>query len=132
MSDALGPYPVAGYISSPYSGSASPVSARPTPPPGSKPGSSRNTPKPVNVFTNDGSFLERIQRSKRRNRGKRRHPEPAMGNEDVSKPDLEGHPAKKAKSEDDITEADYGKQLRTFGNREGMKDTGTGVRPLVR
>ncbi|KAH0585844.1 hypothetical protein H2248_007133 [Termitomyces sp. 'cryptogamus'] len=65
MSNAPSPYSTDGYISSPYSGSASPASARPTPPPGSKPGSSRNTPKPVNVFTNDGSFLERIQRSKR-------------------------------------------------------------------
>ncbi|KAG6835917.1 hypothetical protein H0H93_013377 [Arthromyces matolae] len=137
MSGVASPYPGAGagYASSPYHhGSASPAatgSARPTPP-GSKPGSSRSTPKPVNVFTNDGSFLERVQRSKKltawifrkkhfddrfRNRGKRRA-QPEVGTEEPS--------AKKPKPSDASTEAEYGKQLRSLEHRDGMKDSGSG------
>ncbi|KAG5732002.1 hypothetical protein E4T56_gene18267 [Termitomyces sp. T112] len=67
-----------------------------------------------------------------RKRGKRRHPEPAAKDVDPSKPDSKDHPVKKARFDNNSTEAEYGKQLRTFENRQGMKDTGIGVRPLVR
>ncbi|KIK41182.1 hypothetical protein CY34DRAFT_221468 [Suillus luteus UH-Slu-Lm8-n1] len=57
----------------PYSGYAFPIMA--TSPSTSLPGASSKVPpkpKPVNVFSNDGSFLERFQRSKKDQEDKRK------------------------------------------------------------
>ncbi|KII86839.1 hypothetical protein PLICRDRAFT_55735 [Plicaturopsis crispa FD-325 SS-3] len=102
-------------------------------------------PKPTNVFSNDGSFLERIQRSQRaeeedkkdadalakkrdfdnrfKNRGKR--PPPDASNEIVPPEDP---PAKKTKTDKPLT--DYEKQVKSYGR--SLKDDGMGIRPLVK
>ncbi|KAF8074004.1 hypothetical protein FPV67DRAFT_1666744 [Lyophyllum atratum] len=144
MSNSPSPQPGMGYFS------PGPTATPPTQV-SSKPSSSRNTPKPANVFTNDGSFLERIQRTKKeedekqkeqealekkknfdsrfKNRGKRPPPDPTPSSGTPNSV-LEDPPAKKAKF--DGPTAEYAKQLKTFESRSGMKDTGTGIRPLVK
>ncbi|KAG8935758.1 hypothetical protein FRC03_006443 [Tulasnella sp. 419] len=99
--------------------------------------------KPVNIFSNDGSFLERFQRSKKeedekkkqeelltkkrafdnrfKNRGKR--PAEASPAETSSDPD---HPSKKIKSL-----SQYEKEVKSYEGRS-LKDNGTGIRPLVK
>ncbi|KIJ64570.1 hypothetical protein HYDPIDRAFT_154231 [Hydnomerulius pinastri MD-312] len=106
-------------------------------------------PKPVNVFSNDGSFLERLQRNKKeeedkrkaeealakkrhfverfRNRGKRPPPDSSPA---VTSTDSQESPAKKAKV-DNAPLTDYQKEVRDYAGRS-LKDTGTGVRPLVK
>ncbi|KAG2106635.1 uncharacterized protein F5147DRAFT_700876 [Suillus discolor] len=57
----------------PYSGYAFPITATPSlTSPGNTSSKVPPKPKPVNVFSNDGSFLERFQRS--RKVGPRRYP----------------------------------------------------------
>ncbi|KAH7924516.1 hypothetical protein BV22DRAFT_1090721, partial [Leucogyrophana mollusca] len=102
--------------------------------------------KPTNVFTNDGSFLERFQRNKKeedekkkqeealarkrqfddrfKRRGKRPPPDSCSS---VTIP--ETPPAKKSKTDEPLT--DYQKEVRGYAGRS-LKDAGTGVRPLVK
>jgi len=99
-------------------------------------------PKP-NIFTNDGSFLERFQRSKKeedekkkhdeaiarkrafddrfKNRGKRKAPSPSAEPADPAPP-----PNKKSKA---LTQ--YEKEVKSYEGRS-LKDQGIGVRPLVK
>ncbi|KAI1785522.1 hypothetical protein LXA43DRAFT_976145 [Ganoderma leucocontextum] len=56
MSSSSTPVPSSGYAS------PAPLSTTPAPP---KPNNAAPKPKPVNVFSNDGSFLERFQRLKK-------------------------------------------------------------------
>ncbi|KAG1860174.1 hypothetical protein DFJ58DRAFT_279852 [Suillus subalutaceus] len=57
-----------------YLGYAFPIMATSssTPPPGTSSSKVPPKPKPVNVFSNDGSFLERFQRSKKEEEDKRK------------------------------------------------------------
>ncbi|RDB14712.1 hypothetical protein Hypma_016404 [Hypsizygus marmoreus] len=144
MSNSLSPFTDNGY--------ASPVVAH-SPAPSSKSSSTRSTPKPPNVFTNDGSFLERFQRTKKeeeekrqeqealekkkhfdtrfKNRGKRPPPDPTPSSDITSCSSSDEHPSKKVKSDQQpITE--YEKQVKTYTGGASMKDTGTGIRPLVK
>jgi len=97
--------------------------------------------KPLNVFSNDGSFLERFQRTKKeedekrkhdemiarkrafddrfRNRCKRKAPPPTEPTEPIP-------PAKKAK---ELTQ--YEKEVKSYEGRS-LKDQGIGIRPLVK
>ncbi|KAH0826162.1 hypothetical protein J3R83DRAFT_5582, partial [Lanmaoa asiatica] len=110
--------------------------------------------KPINVFSNDGSFLERFQRSKQKQfadrfvrrlvqspsisishsshtqktRGK--HPPPPDSSSAVTSTDLDPNPAKKPKL-DDPPQSKYQQKLRDHAGHI-LKDTGTGVRPLVK
>ncbi|KAG6376876.1 hypothetical protein JVT61DRAFT_902 [Boletus reticuloceps] len=113
---------------------------------------SSSKPKPVNVFSNDGSFLERFQRSKQeeedkqkveealakkkqfadrfKNRGKRPPDSPST----VTSIDLDPNPVKKPKLDDvppQASDSAYQKQVRDQQGRI-LRDTGTGVRPLVK
>ncbi|KAF8228792.1 hypothetical protein L208DRAFT_1403164 [Tricholoma matsutake] len=103
--------------------------------------------KPTNVFSNDGSFLERFQRIRKeeedkkkeqealdkkrnfdnrfRNRGKRPPPNSTLNSE----PALDDLPAKRMKPDGPPT--DYQRELKTFDGRS-LKSLGTGVRPLVK
>ncbi|KAF8881904.1 hypothetical protein BD779DRAFT_1544940 [Infundibulicybe gibba] len=122
------------------SGSATPPSSSASSKPGSVP------PKPKNVFSNDGSFLERfrqlkeeddrkkdlevLERKKKfdnrfRNRGKR--PPPATSSSSDDQP--ERQPAKRPKIS---PTSDYGEQVKSFGGGRNLQDTGTGVRPLFK
>jgi len=103
--------------------------------------------KPVNVFSNDGSFLERFQRGKQeeddrrkaedalakkrqfadrfKNRGKRPSPpdsSPAVTNTD----DVDPNPAKKPKLEDATSNSKYRHEVRDQTSRI-LKNTGTGT-----
>ncbi|EJF63259.1 hypothetical protein BD309DRAFT_989486 [Dichomitus squalens] len=177
MSSASTPLPSSGYAS------PAPLLTTPAPP---KPNNAAPKPKPVNVFSNDGSFLERFQRLKKeedekkkqeeilakcgsftlnlsciatnhlrlphrkrefdnrfKNRGKRRSPDTSS-----STPATE-NPAKKAKVEEPLSESShsgiasvsdestertqdqYKKELQNYADRS-LKDSGIGVRPLVK
>ncbi|KAN0074638.1 hypothetical protein V8E55_011687 [Tylopilus felleus] len=107
-------------------------------------------PKPVNVFSNDGSFLERFQRSKQEEEDKRKaeealakkrqfadrfktrgkRPPPPDSPHAVTSTDLDPTPAKKARL-GDVPSSEYQKEVRDQAGRI-LKDTGTGVRPLVK
>ncbi|KAG8946858.1 hypothetical protein FRC04_011405 [Tulasnella sp. 424] len=100
-------------------------------------------PKPVNVFSNDGSFLERMQRSKKaedekkkqdevlarkrafddrfKSRGKRKTTSETNDSAESAAP-----PAKKAK---ELTQ--YEKEVKAYEGRS-LKDQGIGIRPLVK
>ncbi|TFY74151.1 hypothetical protein EWM64_g9861 [Hericium alpestre] len=102
--------------------------------------------KPVNVFTNDGSFLERFQRlqkdedekkkqeeilakkrmfdSRFKKRGKRPTPDSSDSKDTAADP-----PAKKAKPDEPMSQ--YQKEVKTYAGRS-LKDDGIGVRPLVK
>ncbi|KAF8514227.1 hypothetical protein BU17DRAFT_68469 [Hysterangium stoloniferum] len=109
--------------------------------------------KPTNVFSNDGTFLERFQRLKReeeekkkteqdatrklqfeerfKKRGKRPTPDTPATTHDAD--DL---PSKKLKIENDAplmadVSAQYEKDVHTYAGRS-LKDNGTGIRPLVK
>ncbi|KZT19983.1 hypothetical protein NEOLEDRAFT_1076638 [Neolentinus lepideus HHB14362 ss-1] len=153
MSAASTPLSTGGY------GSPSPASGyghTPSPVPGYSPSPAPSTPgvskpsaskaKPANVFSNDGSFLERFQRIKReeeekkkqeealakkrnfddrfRKRGKRATPESSVPAEST----VDEPVAKKAKSDSTLTE--YERQVKSYGT--SLKDIGIGVRPLVK
>ncbi|KAI0086920.1 hypothetical protein BDY19DRAFT_907807 [Irpex rosettiformis] len=102
--------------------------------------------KPANVFSNDGSFLERFQHLKKdeeekkkqeetlqrkrefdsrfKRRGKR--PAPDSTNSDTSTE----NPAKKSKGEEPpLTK--YQQELQNYAGKS-LKDDGIGVRPLVK
>ncbi|KAI0916963.1 hypothetical protein AcW1_007719 [Taiwanofungus camphoratus] len=101
--------------------------------------------KPTNVFSNDGSFLERFQRIKKdeeekkkqeeilakkrtfderfKNRGKRPLPD-AANSESATEPS-----SKKTKIEKPMTQ--YEKEVKSYAGRS-LKDDGIGVRPLVK
>jgi hypothetical protein len=111
--------------------------------------------KPANVFSDDGSFLDRIRRSikeeddKRKekealerkrqfanrfkNRGKRTAPTP-----DPTANDNQVHSNKKLKLSDDANyasepsspQAKYQKAIGSYS--ESLKENGTGIRPLVK
>jgi len=104
--------------------------------------SSHTKPKPINVFSNDGSFLERFQRNKKeedekkkqedllakkrafderfKKRGKRKIDSPS------DEPTESAPPAKKAK---ELTQ--YEKEVKSYEGRS-LKDNGIGIRPLVK
>ncbi|EGN94022.1 hypothetical protein SERLA73DRAFT_145092 [Serpula lacrymans var. lacrymans S7.3] len=131
MSNTPTPQPSSGYAS---------------PAPSTVP-SNPNTPKSkaTNVFSNDGSFLERFQRNKKdeedkkkqeealtrkrefdsrfKKRGKRPPPDPSPA---VTVP--ENPPSKKARSDKPLTE--YEKEVKSY--TPSLKDSGIGVRPLVK
>ncbi|KAF8547629.1 hypothetical protein OG21DRAFT_1501473 [Imleria badia] len=109
-------------------------------------------PKPVNVFSNDGSFLEHFQCSKQeeediqkgeealikkkqfadrfKNRGKR--PPPPDSPHTVTTTDLDPNPAKKVKRDDNAPQlSEYRNQVCNHPS-SFHKDTGTGVHPLVK
>ncbi|KAI0819252.1 hypothetical protein BC628DRAFT_1049981 [Trametes gibbosa] len=136
MSAASTPLPASGYASSAPSSDS-------TPPP--KPNAHVKS-KPVNVFSNDGSFLERFQRLKKeedekkqqeetlrkkrefdsrfKKRGKRRSPDAPSSNDATENP-----PAKKPKVDEPLTP--YQKELQNYADKS-LKEHGTGVRPLVK
>ncbi|KAF8327401.1 uncharacterized protein EI90DRAFT_3067608 [Cantharellus anzutake] len=136
------PSPVA-----PHSAAHSPSPAHP-----SKQPSPSSKVKPINVFSNDGSFLERLQRSKReeeerkqadvvaqkkrgfddrfKKRGKR--PAPSADTPDSGssgETDEPAGPAKKAKTSEPLSQ--YEKEVQGYQSRL-LKDQGIGVRPLVK
>ncbi|KAI0357563.1 hypothetical protein OH77DRAFT_1399305 [Trametes cingulata] len=135
MSAVSTPLPSSGYASSAR------LSTSPPPPrPHTHP-----KPKPVNIFSNDGSFLERFQRLKKeedekkkqeeilrkkrefdnrfKTRGKRRSPDAPSSN------DTTENPAKKPKVDEPLTQ--YQKELQNYADKS-LKDSGIGVRPLVK
>ncbi|EPQ54680.1 hypothetical protein GLOTRDRAFT_130030 [Gloeophyllum trabeum ATCC 11539] len=141
----VSPSPVPGYGHSP---SPVPFVPRASPPaPGSATSSKPSGPKvkPANVFSNDGSFLERFQRIKQeedekkkqeealarkrtfderfKKRGKRASPEATVPTDTTDEPAV-----KKAKSDKPLT--DYERQVKSYGT--SLKDSGIGVRPLVK
>ncbi|KAH7885490.1 hypothetical protein F5I97DRAFT_1398752 [Phlebopus sp. FC_14] len=142
---SLTPQPHSGYASpltASSSSSSLPVTSSKVPP----------KPKPVNVFSNDGSFLERFQRNKKeeedkrkadealakkrefvdrfRKRGKR--PPAPDSSPAVTSTDPQENPAKRAKVDHDAP-LNYQKEVREFAGTMGnLKDTGTGVRPMVK
>ncbi|KAL0961466.1 hypothetical protein HGRIS_006410 [Hohenbuehelia grisea] len=112
--------------------------------------------KPVNVFSNDGSFLERFQRTKKeeeekrkqedvvaqkrnfdsrfKNRGKRPLPTDSADNEFSSSSTRvdEVSPNKKLKADTESKPlSEYEKQLKSYSGHI-IKDSGMGVRPLVK
>ncbi|KAI9066818.1 hypothetical protein FKP32DRAFT_1589250 [Trametes sanguinea] len=135
MSAVSSPLPASGYASSTR------LSTSPPPPKLN----SHPKPKPVNIFSNDGSFLERFQRIKQeederkkqeeilrkkrefdnrfKTRGKRRSPDPSSSN------DTTENPAKKPKVDESLTQ--YQKELQNYADKS-LKDGGAGVRPLVK
>ncbi|KZT09199.1 uncharacterized protein LAESUDRAFT_722924 [Laetiporus sulphureus 93-53] len=102
-------------------------------------------PKPTNIFSNDGSFLERFQRLKKdeeekkeqedtvarkrtfderfKKRGKRPPPD-AQNSTPATEP-----PVKKSKVDTPMTQ--YEKEVKSYAGRS-LKDDGIGVRPLVK
>jgi len=112
-----------------------------TPTPQAKSQSS-SKPKPVNVFSNDGSFLERFQRTKKEEDEKKKHDEAISrkrafddrfknrGKRKAASPSAEPAdstpPTKKAK---ELTQ--YEKEVKSYEGRS-LKDQGIGVRPLVK
>ncbi|KAF8575483.1 hypothetical protein K439DRAFT_1419774 [Ramaria rubella] len=108
-------------------------------------------PKAANVFTNDGSFLERFQRSKKEEEEKKKTEEDAMRKRNfeerfkkrgkrlvedtlVSDP-ADDHPSKRAKNDKDKDKdqplTQYEKEVKSYAGRS-LKDDGIGVRPLVK
>ncbi|KAH8113497.1 hypothetical protein DFH11DRAFT_1727520 [Phellopilus nigrolimitatus] len=118
-----------------------------TPTPSSSKTSSSHKPKPANVFSDDGSFLERFKRTKMededkkkreqeletkrqfenrfKNRGKRRAPssEPSAESSDDA-------PAKKPKINTEKALTAYEKEVKSYTG--SLKDNGMGIRPLVK
>ncbi|RPD62597.1 hypothetical protein L226DRAFT_532412 [Lentinus tigrinus ALCF2SS1-7] len=141
MSAVSTPVPSSGYASP----SPAPLSATPAAPKPNSHHPHHHKPKPVNVFSNDGSFLERFQRLKKeedekkkqeeiitkkrefdsrfKNRGKRRSPDTSS-----STPATE-NPAKKLKTDEPLNQ--YQKELQQYADKS-LKDSGIGVRPLVK
>ncbi|KAF9465327.1 hypothetical protein BDZ94DRAFT_1160299 [Collybia nuda] len=135
MSYTSSPLPSSGYASPIPSGMSTPFLIP-------KPSSSKPPPKPVNVFTNDGSFLERFQSNKKegdekkkeldalerkrnfdnrfRNRGKRPAPNSTPSSDSI----IDVHPAKKRKSDNAISASNF--------TSASLKDTGTDIRPLIK
>ncbi|KAI5123143.1 hypothetical protein M0805_000846 [Coniferiporia weirii] len=115
---------------------------------------SSHKPKPTNVFSDDGSFLERFQRVKRededkkkrdqeleskrmfesrfRNRGKRRAPsaEPTLVDSSDSASASTSASSKKAKLETEKPLTAYEKEVKSYS--DSLKDNGMGIRPLVK
>jgi len=107
--------------------------------------SSKPKSKPGNVFSNDGSFLERFQHLKKdeeekkkqedtmakkrafdsrfKTRGKRPPPDDSNSNATIE------NPSKKTKADTALTQ--YEKEMKNFAGRS-LKDDGIGVRPLVK
>ncbi|KAH9949795.1 hypothetical protein B0H21DRAFT_726012 [Amylocystis lapponica] len=130
-------------IPQPSIGYALPVPL-PVPSPAPKPHAPHKS-KPANVFSNDGSFLERFQRIKKdeeekkkqdevlarkrnfderfKTRGKRPLPDAPSSNTATE------HLAKKTKTEEPLTQ--YEKEVKNYAGRS-LKDDGIGVRPLVK
>jgi len=127
------------------SGYASPALSSSSNPP-TKPSLPKS--KPTNVFSNDGSFLERFQRNKREeeekkkqedalvrkrdfdSRFKKRGKRPAPSDSPNSAATVvEDPPAKKSKSDKPLTE--YEKEVKNYAGHS-LKDDGIGVRPLVK
>ncbi|KAK0243828.1 hypothetical protein EDD85DRAFT_945147 [Armillaria nabsnona] len=120
-----------------YAGYAYPIPQPPKPKPGVK---------PVNVFSNDGSFLDRIQRSMKetdekrkreedlerkrnfdnrfRNRGKR--PLPTAADSTPADP-----PTKKQKSDSTSVKTEYQKLVEDYSGRN-LKGDGAGGHTLTR
>ncbi|KAH9841706.1 uncharacterized protein C8Q71DRAFT_738355 [Rhodofomes roseus] len=134
----ISPPPIANGYASP-----APYVAAVSPPPAPKP-TAHPKPKAVNVFSNDGSFLERFQRikkdeeeqkqqeeilAKKRNfderfkrRGKRPSPD-ATNSEPATEP-----AAKKPKVDEPRNQ--YEKEVKSYA--ASLKDNGAGIRPLVK
>ncbi|CCL98528.1 uncharacterized protein FIBRA_00527 [Fibroporia radiculosa] len=137
MSSTLSPPHKSGYAS-PAPSSATPPITKPNAP---------SKPKPTNVFSNDGSFLERFQRIKKdeeetrkqeeilaryakRNfdeRFKKRGKRPPL---DASNSDSTIEPSRKKRKTDEPMTS-YHNQVRNYADRS-LKDDGIGVRPLVK
>ncbi|PSR70843.1 hypothetical protein PHLCEN_2v13284 [Hermanssonia centrifuga] len=135
MSSTSTPQPPSGYAS-PAPSTSSTVST-------SKPNHSKS--KAANVFSNDGSFLERFQHLKKdeeerkkqeetltrkrefdsrfKKRGKRPPPDTA------SSSTVTDNPSKKPRVDKPLTQ--YEKEVKTYAGRS-LKDDGIGVRPLVK
>ncbi|KZT32084.1 hypothetical protein SISSUDRAFT_1123591 [Sistotremastrum suecicum HHB10207 ss-3] len=106
-------------------------------------------PKPINVFSNDGSFLDRLYRTKReeeekkkqeemllrkRNfdeRFKRRGKRPAPTTE-TETTTSEEPVAKKPKSEVEKPPTKYEQDVKLYTEHKSLKDVGAGVRPLIK
>jgi len=104
--------------------------------------------KPINVFSNDGSFLERFQRSKMEEeekkkqedtlkkkrefdeRFKNRRKRPHQESNDAPAPLPDDHPSKKVRP-NDIPLTRYEKELTNYSGKI-LKDGGTGVRSLIK
>lgn len=114
-----------------------------SPAPSSK---SSSKAKAANVFSNDGSFLERFQRSKKEEELKKKAEEELQkkrnfddrfkkrGKRTAPPPDsltvaTDDHPSKKSKT--DKPQTQYEKEMSGY-NTGTLKDLGTGVRPLVK
>ncbi|KAI0040110.1 hypothetical protein FA95DRAFT_1585117 [Auriscalpium vulgare] len=143
MSHSSTPQPASG------SGYASPArSSSSTPAPTAHMSkTSAHKPKPTNVFSNDGSFLERFQRLQKdeeerkkqdellekkrtfdnrfKNRGKRSSPD-----DPSSKTSADDPPSKKARA--DAPMSQYEKELKSYNGGRILKEDGMGVRPLVK
>ncbi|THH32416.1 hypothetical protein EUX98_g1772 [Antrodiella citrinella] len=140
MSNTPTPQPSSGYASpNPSSSAGTPPSSRPNN------AAAHAKTKPTNVFSNDGSFLQRFQHLKKdeeekkkqeevlarkrqfdsrfKARGKRPSPESA-DDEAVTE-----SPAKKTKTDAPLTQ--YEKEVKSYAGRS-LKDNGIGVRPLVK
>ncbi|KAH9936506.1 uncharacterized protein B0H18DRAFT_324561 [Fomitopsis serialis] len=124
-------------------GYASPAPYLAASPPPAKP-TAHPKPKPVNVFSNDGSFLERFQRIKQDEEEKKKQEESLAKKRDFnerfkrrgkrrssdatnSEPATE-HTAKKLKVDAPINQ--YEKEVKSY--TASLKDNGAGVRPLVK
>ncbi|KAG8214377.1 hypothetical protein J3R82DRAFT_9369 [Butyriboletus roseoflavus] len=132
----------------PSSGYATPHSAASFPSTTSK---APSKPKPVNVFSDDGSFLERFQRTQQeeedrrkaeealvkkkqfadrfKNRGKR--PPPPDSSPAVTSTDLGPNPIKKPKLDAVPQNSEYQTEVHAHAGRI-LKRTGTGFRPLIK
>ncbi|KAI0059616.1 hypothetical protein BV25DRAFT_1828882 [Artomyces pyxidatus] len=134
-----------------YASPAHPIS--PSPPVHAVASTSKTTPptppkiKPGNVFSNDGSFIERFQRLKKeedekkkqeetaarkrsfdsrfKNRGKRASPDDKNTSDTA-----DDHPAKKVKGDTPLSQ--YEKEVKGYSGGRILKEDGMGVRPLVK
>ncbi|TCD68346.1 hypothetical protein EIP91_010984 [Steccherinum ochraceum] len=137
MSNTPTPQPSSGYASpNPSSSTGTPHSSKPN---------AAAKPKPSNVFSNDGSFLQRFQHLKKDeeekkkqeetlakkrqfdNRFKARGKRPAPDAADSAS--VADTPVKKTKTEEPLSQ--YQKEVKSYAGRS-LKDDGIGVRPLVK
>ncbi|KIJ57126.1 hypothetical protein M422DRAFT_40646 [Sphaerobolus stellatus SS14] len=102
--------------------------------------------RPVNVFSNDGSFLQRFQRIKKEEEDKKKAEDAAnrkrhfedrfrkRGKRPASEADVtegsETVPPKKVKANEQSSMSQYQKELKSYNS--SLKDNGNGVRPLVK
>ncbi|KIP05317.1 hypothetical protein PHLGIDRAFT_119964 [Phlebiopsis gigantea 11061_1 CR5-6] len=131
--------------SQPFSGYASPASSISPLPHAPKPAVHHLKSKPVNVFSNDGSFLERFQHLKKDEEDKKKQEETMAKKRafDSRFKQRGKRPLPLAESSDDTTEiapkklkvdeptTQYQREVSNYAGRS-LKDNGNGVRPLVK